>query len=145
VYEKRLLVITPRLPYPVIGGDRLRIYRICHALAAHFRLTLLSLCATQAELHLELPADGVFQHVERIYHPPWRAWRNCLAALPTRKPLQIAYFHNGALVRRARALMAEHDASLTHLVRLAPIFQGQSGVHFLEIDRCHLTQLLPPA
>jgi len=128
--KKRLLVITPRLPYPVIGGDRLRIYRICHALAAHFRLTLLSLCATQAELHLELPADGVFQHVERIYHPPWRAWRNCLAALPTRKPLQIAYFHNGALVRSARALMAEHDASLTHLCALHPSSRGRAACIF---------------
>lgn len=131
--KKKLLVITPRLPYPVIGGDRLRIYRICRALAPHFRLTLLSLCATQAELRLELPADGVFQQVERFYHPRWRAWCNCLAALPTREPLQVAYFHNSALVRRARALMAEHDASLTHLVRFAPVFQGQAGVHFLEM------------
>ena len=32
----RLLILTPRFPYPVVGGDRLRIWRVCRALASEF-------------------------------------------------------------------------------------------------------------
>ncbi|PID53550.1 MAG: hypothetical protein CSB46_07445 [Micrococcales bacterium] len=74
----RLLILAPRLPYPVIGGDRLRIYQVARTLAKDYDLTLLSLCESQAELDMELPDDGVFRHVERILLPPWRSRLNSL-------------------------------------------------------------------
>lgn len=30
---KKILILTPRFPFPVIGGDRLRIYKICENLS----------------------------------------------------------------------------------------------------------------
>ncbi|HAP1461403.1 TPA: glycosyl transferase family 1, partial [Escherichia coli] len=44
INKKQILVLTPRFPFPVIGGDRLRIYKICKELSKHYDLTLLSLC-----------------------------------------------------------------------------------------------------
>ncbi|EPJ5086310.1 glycosyl transferase family 1, partial [Escherichia coli] len=47
---KKILVLTPRFPYPVIGGDRLRIYKICEELSKRYSLTLLSLCENNDEM-----------------------------------------------------------------------------------------------
>lgn len=48
--KKKLLVLTPRFPYPVIGGDKLRVYHLCRVLSRHYSLTLLSLCETPEEM-----------------------------------------------------------------------------------------------
>ncbi len=115
--RKRILVLTSRYPYPVIGGDRLRIYQICKLLAAEHDLTLLCLCESPAELDSPLPDDGVFRAVHRHYLPRWQSWLNCLAALPTRTPLQVAYYRSEAFKQQAAALAGEHDIVLAHLIR----------------------------
>jgi glycosyltransferase involved in cell wall biosynthesis len=111
--------LTPRFPYPVVGGDRLRIYEVCRELSRHHDLTLLSLCETREEMACALPQDGVFKRVERVRLPKWRSILNTLAALPTATPLQIAYYQSGDFSRRIQALLREHDVCLAHLIRTA--------------------------
>ena len=62
---KKILVITPRFPYPVIGGDRLRIYEICKELSRKYSLTLVSLCESNEEMTYPIPDDGVYTSVYR--------------------------------------------------------------------------------
>jgi glycosyltransferase involved in cell wall biosynthesis len=130
---KSLLILTPRYPYPVIGGDRLRIYQLCKALSSHYRLTLLSLCDSQAEMEMPLPDDGVFTSIERLYLPRWKSWLNCALALPRDLPLQVAYYRHRAFRRRAVALMKEHDGTLAHLIRVGDAIKDQAGPKFLEM------------
>ncbi|WP_431101842.1 glycosyltransferase family 4 protein [Roseateles noduli] len=130
---KSLLILTPRFPYPVIGGDRLRIYQLCRALAGRYRLTLLSLCDSPEEMAMALPDDGVFHRVERVFLPKWRSWLNTTLALPSRTPLQVAYYRHAGFRRRALALMAEHDGTLAHLIRVGDVIKDAPGVKFLEM------------
>ncbi|MGU7813838.1 glycosyltransferase [Burkholderia sp. AW49-1] len=130
---KKLLVLTPRFPYPVIGGDKLRIYHLCRVLARHYSLTLLSLCETEEELHAELPDDSVFDRVERVYLPRWRSYVNTLLALPTRTPLQVAYYRSGAFAAAVSRLLPSHDGALVHLVRCAEYVRGADKPRMLEM------------
>src|SRR5262245_2960348 len=114
----RLLVLAPRYPYPIIGGDRLRIHHVCAQLAEHYRLTLLCFCES-SELDAPAPPDGIFDSVEKIVLPRWQSRLNCLLALPTRVPLQLAYYWSKAFERRVAELAPQHDAILCHLIRLA--------------------------
>jgi len=129
----RLLVLTSRFPYPVVGGDRLRLYRICVELAKDHELTLLSLCDDRADLDATVPDDGVFARVERFYLPTWRSWVASLAAIPSRTPLQVAYYRLGRFSARARELAASHDAVLAHLIRTGAAIAGLPGPKFLEL------------
>jgi len=129
----RLLILTPRYPYPVIGGDRLRIYFICKVLSAHFRLTLLSLCESEVEMTSSLPEDGVFEHVERVYLPKWRSRLNSLMALPTRTPLQNAYYRSADFRDRIRTLAPKHDGVLAHLIRTGDAIRDLTQPKFLEM------------
>lgn len=130
---KKILILTTRYPYPVIGGDRLRIYQICKLLSRQFQLTLLSLCESKSELEMAFPEDGVFHSIERVLMPRWRSWLNCFAALPTDMPLQIAYYRNAEFFKRATILHSEHDATLAHLIRASDAVRHLPGPKFLEM------------
>lgn len=130
---RRILVLTPRYPYPVIGGDRLRIYEICRELARHHEITLLSLCETQEELHARPPDDGVFKRIEKVWLPKLRSVLNVLAAVPTSTPLQIAYYKSDVFAKKLQDLLPEHDVCLAHLIRTGEYIRNASIPTVLEM------------
>ena len=123
----RVLVLTPRFPYPVVGGDRLRIHAICRTLAREHSLTLLSLCETKGEFAPALVTDGVFDRIERVLLPRWRSLAQVAAALPGRTPLQVAYYRSRAFAGAVERLLPEHDLALAHLIRTGDYLLGRSG------------------
>lgn len=129
---KKILVVTPRFPYPVIGGDKLRIYQLCKALSSRFELTLISLCESQIELN-EPVSDDVFSSVYRVYHPKWRSLLSSFLALFGSGPLQVAYYRSQSFKARVRELLPQHDATLCHLVRTAEYVESFQGVKILEM------------
>lgn len=130
--KPRILVLTPRFPYPVIGGDRLRIHAVCRALSQRYELTLLSLCEDDAELYIQ-PSDQIFSSIERVLLPKWQSWLNCLAALATRTPLQVAYYRSARFRQKYEALIGEHDFVLCHLVRTAEYARNAPVPRVLEM------------
>jgi glycosyltransferase involved in cell wall biosynthesis len=130
--KKHLLVLTPRFPYPEIAGDRIRILNICRALSAHFELTLLSLCATREEMRMQ-PQDGLFTIIERIYLPRWRSYLNTALALPSSRPLQLAYYESAEFRTKVKSLLPLHDLALAHLIRTGQYLEDEPGVRILEM------------
>nr|WP_232352799.1 glycosyltransferase [Burkholderia contaminans] len=127
------MVLTPRFPYPVIGGDKLRVYHLCRVLSRHYSLTLLSLCETPEEMCAALPDDGVFDRVERVFLPRWRSYVNTLLALPTRTPLQVAYYRSRAFAAAVSWLLPLHDGVFVHLVRCAEYVRKSDKPRVLEM------------
>lgn len=130
---KKILVITPRYPYPVIGGDRLRIYEICRELSKSYQLTLVSLCETKEELNARDPEDSVFGEIHRVYLPKWRSYFNSLFAVPTSKPLQVAYYQSSEFERLISSLVDGHDLILPHLIRVAEYVKDTKKPKVLEM------------
>jgi len=117
--RRKILLLAPRWPYPVLGGDKLRIWQLARAVGQHHDVTLLSLCSDEAEMTAVAPDDGVFSEVHRVFHPRWRSWLQVVAALPRRTPLQIAYFANRQFRDEVTRLAPQHDLLWCHLVRTA--------------------------
>ena len=145
--KKSILVLTPRFPYPVIGGDKLRIYQLCKVLASRYRLTLLSLCESQDEMDIAIPDDGVFAQVERVLVPKWQSYLNTLLALPTQTPLQIAYYRSRAFATATRCLLPQHDGVFSHLIRTGDYVRSIDKPKILEmtdaisLNYCRVKQL----
>ena len=118
--RRRILVLTPRFPYPPAGGDRLRIYQICKQLSSEFELSLLSMCESEEEMEAPVPNDGVFKQIERVFHGKWRRVMGCLRALPSRTPFQVGYYRNAFFEKRVHQLAKQHHCLLAHLVRTGP-------------------------
>lgn len=115
--KQKLLVLTPRFPYPPIGGDRLRIYQLCKYLSADFDLSLLSMCSSKEEMSCTLVEDGIFSRVERVFHRPWQRLWGLLSVLPSKTPLQVGYYRNSEFARRLNAMAPMFDGLLAHLIR----------------------------
>jgi glycosyltransferase involved in cell wall biosynthesis len=129
----RLLVLTPRFPYPLYGGDVLRIYRLCEELSRTFRLTLLSICQSRGELTAELPPLSPFSEVHRVYLPKWRSYLSTLKALATGGSMYTAYYHSPNFQQAVERLQTEHDVVLCHLARTAPYAINFPGTKVLEL------------
>lgn len=138
--RRRILLLTPRWPYPVNGGDRLRIWHLAREVSQHHDITLLSLCQTEQEMDSSAPPDGVFASSHRVLLPKWRSWAQMLAALPTRTPLQVAYYHSEPFRREVQRLEPTHDLVWCHLIRMAPYARQSALPQWLEMtDAISLT------
>jgi glycosyltransferase involved in cell wall biosynthesis len=130
--KQRLLILSPRFPYPLIGGDRVRIYHVCKGLSQSFELSLLTLCETKAELCFPL-SDGLFSRVRRVYLPRWRSYLNAARAIPTALPLQVAYYRSSEFQAEVDRLLPQHDAVLAHLIRTGQYVEGRREPAILEM------------
>ena len=130
--KKKILVLTPRYPFPVIGGDKLRIYKICQELSKYYDLTLLTLIDDIQDL--TIPHDEeVFKYVHKIYLPKIKSFFNVLLALPTSTPLQVAYYKSDNFKQKLNELLPAYDATLSHLIRVGHYAKDVNGVNFLEM------------
>lgn len=125
--SNRTLVLTSRFPFPVIGGDRLRVYHVCKALAQESRLTLLTICQSQEEMDGEQP-EPLFDSIHKVYLPKWKSYWNTLMALPTSRPFQLAYYESAEYRERVEALLPTHGQVWAHLIRTGQYIENATGV-----------------
>ena len=131
--RKTILVLTSRFPYPVVGGDRLRIFQICKELSKSYDITLLTFCENRKEMKYVVPNDKVFNNIERVYLPKWQSFLNCLPALISKKPLQVAYYSSANFQKLVDKMTLEHDLVLAHLVRTAEYIREKKTKKILEM------------
>lgn len=115
----RILVLTPRYPYPIHSGEKIRIHHMCRVLAQKHDVTLLAFTDTP-ESDLNDPEPGIYEQVETVYLPQWRSWLQALTAIPTRTPIQVAYYRSAAFRKAVARLVPDHDLVVSHLIRTAP-------------------------
>ena len=128
-----MLVLAPRDPYPVIGGDRVRIHRLIRELAPTYDFTLVTFCRSRRERDAPLPPDGLFKAVHRIVLPYWRSFANALGAVASGEPLQVAFYRSAEFRATVEALAPSHDAVLAHLVRTAEYARDLPLLRVLEM------------
>jgi glycosyltransferase involved in cell wall biosynthesis len=130
----KILVLTPRFPFPLIGGDKIRIYHIVKALKeANHNLTLLSFIEKpkEAPLAREKELIDIFSSIHTVLLPKWRSYLNAFWGLITGKPLQTSYYHSKkmqSLVDKELSL-GDYNAVLVHLIRMAPYVIGRSDIY----------------
>lgn len=123
--NNNILVLTPRLPYPVMGGDKLRIYNVCKYLAGvGSDITLLSFVTDEkeAELAARHEAGRIFSRISTVVLKKRSSYMNTLFGLLSRKPLQTHYYSSAEMVRKMNSELnsRKYDAVLAHLIRMAP-------------------------
>jgi glycosyltransferase involved in cell wall biosynthesis len=60
---------------------------------------------------------SVFAEVHRVYLPPLRSIIQAILAIPTRVPLQLAWYRSPHFEKKIDELCGQHDLVLAHLVR----------------------------
>jgi glycosyltransferase involved in cell wall biosynthesis len=88
-------------------------------LSQEHNVTLLSF-TDASEPTLDDPAPDIYEHVETVYLPQWKSWLQALMAIPTRTPIQVAYYRSSKFRDAVARLAPSHDLVVSHLIRTAP-------------------------
>lgn len=137
----RLAVVTPRFPFPLNKGDRLRIYHQLQVLHGHFDIDLH--CLTFGKVpphHLDALQDRCASVTVYRLNPVKAAFRMGWAWF-SRRPFQVLLFTERRQVRamRANILAQAPDVLLAQMVRTAEYVKDLDAVpHVLDImDTLH--------
>lgn len=128
----KILFIANRFPYPPFRGDKLKIFNLARRLSAKHDLYLLSFYEKRSELEDLQYLKPYFKDFELVYLPKWRSVLNCVPALFTSKPLQLAYFWHPKLKKRLNQLLGRHDIDLVYTQHLR-MSQYSRTLHYPKI------------
>ncbi|MCI0697898.1 glycosyltransferase family 4 protein [candidate division KSB1 bacterium] len=117
----RILLITPRLPYPPYRGDKLKIFNLLKRLAKRHAIHLISFVEGQRELEYIQFLQPYCAAIETVPLPRWRSYLQCLFGLFSALPLQVHYFKSEKMRRRIDEICSRNhfDVIHTHLIRMA--------------------------
>lgn len=117
---KEILVIASRPPFPVEGGDTLRLEQLSRSLAEFAEVTLITQTNCPASVRALKESSLYSKHI--VYHLPTRLSRLARAGLwaISGRPGQVGYFYNRNIARYVRSEAASYDLIVCHLVRTVP-------------------------
>lgn len=120
----RILLVTPRYPFPVIGGDKLRVYNIVKYLSRFYGFSLASLYSTREEEE-SAPEQGIFDEVYRVRQPKALSYCYTAGNLVRGRSLQSGYFFNPRLRKIIDEKADGYDLVLAHLFRVSDYLSGK--------------------
>lgn len=113
-----ILFVANRFPYPPYRGDKLKIYNLTRRLAKKHTLYLVTFYEKRDELSYLEEITPFFKEVELVYLPRWRSVLNCVPALFTSTPLQLAYFKSLKMKRMVSWAVDQYAIDVVHTQHL---------------------------
>jgi len=122
----KILLLTPRVPYPPYRGDKLKIFNLLKRLSKGNSIHLVSFVETKRELEYVEHLRPYCESVDFVSLPRWRSFLQCLFGLFSNLPLQVHYFKSSRMQRLVGRLCknAQFDIIHTHLIRMAQYTAG---------------------
>ena len=138
-----ILFLTSRLPFPPVGGDRLRMCQFVRHLSRRHRVTIATFVESEQEART---ADAYRDHYDRLIPvvlPRSRSYINCVRGLASSDPLQVRYYSSPRMREVVAQELASHsyDVVFSHLIRMAQYLPGNSSVRKV-VDFCDAISLL---
>lgn len=131
--KKKLLFLASRIPYPLIGGDRIKNYHLIKILSKYFDLNLVIIS------NEELSKDGedfLKEHTKsfKIFKKNKFQFLFALAkSLFNKKPLQVNYYYFGDVQRYIDALEKENDVLFSTLVRTTEYIRKSDKIKIFDM------------
>ena len=92
---KRILYLTTRLPYPVVGGDRLRMYNILKQLKLlGYEVTLISLVTQDDDIRGAMEHNEFYSKLITVPFNRKMAYLYAAKAVFNDKPFIVEYFYS---------------------------------------------------
>lgn len=126
-----VLILSARYPWPLIGGDRVKMYYILSHLAKHHRVILVAFChgkaATSEQLE-QIKKLGVEVHPITLH--PILAGLASIRSLWTKLPLEIAFYTRSAFQRKVDAILQTEnvDVAIAFFMRTAEYIRNNPTV-----------------
>ena len=113
-----ILFVANRFPFPPHRGDKLKIYNLSKRLAKTHTLYLVTFYEKRDELNYLSDISPYFKEIELVYLPQWKSIFNCIPALLSTTPLQLAYFRSNAMHRMVKKVINHFSIDVVHTQHL---------------------------
>jgi sugar transferase (PEP-CTERM/EpsH1 system associated) len=124
-----LLFLTPRFPFPVDRGDRIRSYHLIREFSRHADITLATMTDGAPGAVPMQSLSPWCSRVEVISLPKRRSELNMVLAVADHVPFQVAYFRSADMDRLLDRLSRERfDLAFAHMFRMLPYLERCEGV-----------------
>ena len=122
IQRKNILFLTPRFPYPLIGGDRIKSFYVLRYLAERYNVKLITYShgAYPSEERLK-PLRDMGIDVKVVVLNPIIHGLFSIRSLWTSLPLEIAFYHDKKFQSEVdKAILSEHfDCAIAFFMRTA--------------------------
>lgn len=131
-----MLFLTTRLPFPPLGGERLRPFYFIKYFPRDWKITLLAFVESDSEndvlKNLSLPNINI----RTVILPRFKSYINCIKGIFSSLPLEIAYYSSEYMRQLVKDEMAskQYDLIFCHLIRMAPYAANYTGMKVLDIS-----------
>ena len=117
-----ILFLASRLPFPPIGGDRVRSFHLLRDLSRRHRITLVTFVEHEDQLRAAEAYRNLCHRIVSVPLSRTRSHLNCVAGLLSREPLQAHYYRSSRMhaVLRDEFSRYNYDVALVHMIRMAP-------------------------
>ncbi len=133
----KILIITPRIPYPPYRGDKLKIFNIARQLSEDNSVEILTFYRSKKDLEDTIHFSDYNIKVTTVKLTLIESlFRICLAFF-SKRPFQVAWFRSVKMMRKLNELINEnnYDVVYYHLIRSAQYFKPEfSGKTMNVID-----------
>lgn len=117
----RILLLTPRLPFPPHRGDKLKIYNLIKRLARTHSIHLICFVQSKRELEHTSDLEPYCDRIDTVLLQPWQSFLQCIKSIFSTTPFQVSYFKSDKMQSLVEGLLktGEYDIVHTHLIRMA--------------------------
>lgn len=129
----KILIITPRIPFPPYRGDKLKIFNIAKILSKKNNVTILTFRRSfrqQAEIE-ELKALGF--NIITIRLTLIESLFRAFLAFFSNTPFQVAWYQSSKMKKKVQQISSEYDVVYYHLVRSAQYLPDGKGTKVLNV------------
>lgn len=116
--KKKILFLFNKFPYPVIGGDKLKVYNTAKILKEHFSLDLL--CLDEGPAASRNFSREPFENIFYFSFPGLRFKFNAFKGVISSLPLQAHYYYYKEAEKFIAGHLQNYDLVFCNLLRMAP-------------------------
>jgi glycosyltransferase involved in cell wall biosynthesis len=116
---KKILFITSRLPYPPIGGDRLKNYWVLNILSKYFKIHLVSITESEVPEEFYEWANKIGITYKIFKKSRVRSYFNAFKGLFKNLPLQVSYYYFDEIQEYIDLIYKDYDLIFSTLIRTA--------------------------
>lgn len=131
----KLLIITPRIPYPPYRGDKLKIYNIARILSKKNDVTILTFIENSGSIKnlKELEKLGIKTEAVRLSFI--ESLLKLISNMFSEIPFQVAFFHSKKMGKKINELINQKDFDVIyfHLIRSAQYFESALNSNALKV------------
>jgi len=137
-----ILFLTPRFPYPLDRGDKIRPYHFARVLAKHHKLSLLSFLHDEERDYVH-SVDDLFDQVDVVPLTSWQTKRNMLLHVAGTKPLLVCGWTSMAMRDKLDGLLARNRFDIVYVygLRMSQYIDCAEGSYKV-LDLCDSLALL---